>query len=79
LLADQRKNVTESRKLLEELRALPEKKNEFRVAALIKLSEYYEGEGAPAPKLKALYQDLKASTSDPEVAKQAGIRLQELK
>jgi len=79
LLSEQRKNVPESRKLLEQLRAIPEKKNEFRVAALIKLSEFYEGESAPAPKLKALYQDLQSSTSDPEVAKQAGIRLQELK
>ncbi len=79
MLLEQRKNMTEARKLLEQLRALPEKKNEFRVAALIKLSEYYEGEGAPAAKLKNLYQDLASSTADPEVAKQAQMRLKELK
>ena len=53
--------------------------HEFRVAGLIKLSEYYEAEGAPAAKLRNLYQDLEASTSDKEVAKQAQIRLRELK
>ena len=79
MLSDQRKNSAESRKLLEQLRSLPEKKNEFRVAALIKLSEFYEGENAPAAKLKALYQDLAASSADPEVVKQARLRLQELK
>jgi TolA-binding protein len=78
LLSEQGKNMTEARSLLEKLRALPEKKNEFRVAALIKLSEYYEGEGAPAPKLKVLYQDLQNSSSDPEVVKQAGLRIKEL-
>ena len=79
LLAEQRKSVSEARGLLEQLRSLPEKKNEFRTASLIKLSEYYEGEGAPVAKLRALYQELQVSTSDPEVAKQAGIRLKELK
>jgi TolA-binding protein len=79
LLAEQRKNTAESRHLLETLRALPEKKNEYRVAALIKLTEFYEGEGAPAAKLKPLYQDLAASATDPEVAKQAKMRLGELK
>jgi len=71
--------MTEAKLLLEKLRALPEKKNEFRMASLIKLSEIYEGEGAPASKLKSLYQDLAASSSDPEVAKQAQLRLKELK
>ena len=33
LLAEQRKNVTEARKLLEQLRALPGKTNEFSAAA----------------------------------------------
>ena len=78
LLAEQRRNVSEARAKLEQLRNLPEKKNEFRAAALIKLSEYYEGEAAPPAKLKALYQDLLNSTKDPEVAKQAGLRLKEL-
>ena len=78
LLAEQRKNIPEARALLEQLRALPDKKNDFRAAALIKLSEYYEGEGAPAAKLKVLYQELLSSTKDPEVAKQAGLRLKEL-
>jgi len=78
LLAEQRKNVPEARALLEQLRAMPEKKNDFRSAALIKLSEYYEGEAAPPAKLKALYLDLQSSTKDPEVAKQAGLRLKEL-
>ena len=44
--------MPQSRKLLEELRALPEKKNEFRVAALAKQRISREGEGAPAAKLK---------------------------
>jgi len=78
LLAEQRKNIPQARQLLEQLRAFPDKKNDFRAAALIKLSEYYEGEGAPAAKLKVLYQDLLSSTKDPEVAKQAGLRLKEL-
>lgn len=78
VLADQLKNMAESRKLLEQLRASPEKKNEFRVAALIKLSEIYEQESAPAGKLKALYQDIRVSSSDPEVVKQATLRLKEL-
>jgi TolA-binding protein len=78
-LSEQRHNVTESRRYLEQLRALPDKKNEFRLAALIKLTEYYEGEGAPAAKLRPLYEDLKNATSDPEVAKQAALRMKELK
>jgi hypothetical protein len=78
LLAEQRRSVPEARAMLEQLRNLPEKKNDFRAAALIKLSEYYEGEAAPAPKLKALYEDLLSATKDPEVAKQAGLRLKEL-
>jgi TolA-binding protein len=78
-LLDQRKNIAESRALLEQLRELPDKKSEFRLAALIKLSEIYESEGAPAAKLRNLYQDLAASSPDPEVAKQARLRLQELK
>jgi TolA-binding protein len=78
LLAEQRKSVPEARALLEQLRAMPDKTNDFRSAALIKLSEYYEGEGAPPNKLKVLYQDLQSSTKDPEVAKQAGLRLKEL-
>ncbi len=79
MLLDQRKSAAQSRALLEELRALPDKKSEFRLAALIKLSEIYESEGAPPAKLRALYQDLAASTPDPEVAKQARLRIQELK
>jgi len=79
MLAEQRRKPAEARKLLEDLRALPEKKNEFRVAALIKLSEFYEQEGAPVAKLKVLYQDIQASAPDPEIAKQAGLRLKELK
>lgn len=78
MLAEQRKKPAEARKLLEDLRAMPEKKNEFRIAALIKLSEFYEQEGAPVAKLKALYQDIQASATDPEIAKQAGLRLKEL-
>jgi hypothetical protein len=30
-------------------------------------------------KLRMLYQELQAATNDPEVAKQAGLRLKELK
>ncbi len=77
-LLDQKKSVAQSRQVLEQLRALPDKKSEYRLAALIKLSEIYESEGAPAPKLKALYQDIATSSPDPEVAKQAKLRLQEL-
>lgn len=79
ILAEQRRKPAEGRKLLEDLRALPDKKNEYRLAALVKLSEYYEQEGAPVAKLKALYQDIQASSPDPEIAKQAGLRLKELK
>jgi len=79
LLQEQAHNPTEARASLEELRNYPEKKNQYRIAALVKLSELYEQEGAAAPKLRALYQDLKASSTDPEIAKQAAQRLQELK
>ncbi len=79
MLLDQRKSQAESRALLEQLRALPDKKSEYRLAALIKLSEIYESEGAPAAKLRNLYSDLANSSPDPEVAKQAKLRLQELK
>lgn len=79
LLSEQQHNIAESRRILEQLRASPEKKNEFRTAALIKLTEYYEQEGQPAAKLKVLYNDLAASSNDPEVAKQANLRLKELK
>jgi TolA-binding protein len=79
LLSEQQHNTNLSRQLLEKLRAAPEKKNEFRIAALIKLSEIYETEGAPAAKLKPLYEDLQNSATDPEVAKQAAMRLKELK
>jgi len=78
LLSEQQHHVAEARQLLEKLRASSEKKNEFRIAALIKLSEIYEQESAPPAKLKLLYQDLQASATDPEVAKQAGLRLKEL-
>lgn len=79
LLFEQQKNVAEARKVLEALRQSPEKKTEFRIAALIKLTEYYEQEGQPAAKLKILYQDLANSSSDPEIVKQANLRLKELK
>jgi TolA-binding protein len=79
LIADQEHNTEQSRQYLEQLRAEPDKKSEFRVAALIKLTELYEQQGAPAAKLKPLYQDLEASSSDPEIVKQAQQRLQELK
>ena len=79
LLYEQAHNPTESRATLEQLRTYPEKKNQYRVAALVKLSELYEQEGAAAPKLRALYEDLRTSTTDPEISKQAAQRLQELK
>jgi len=78
LLSEQLHNAAESRQLLEKLAAGGEKRNEFRLAALVKLSEIYEAEGAPANKLKALYKDLASSSTDPEIAKQANLRLQEL-
>jgi TolA-binding protein len=79
LLYEQAHNPTEARAALEELRGFPEKRNQFRVAALVKLSEIYEQEGLPAPKLRALYEDLRSSSADPEIVKQATQRLQELK
>lgn len=79
LLSDQQRNSAGSRQLLEQLRAMPGKKNEFRMAALIKLSELYEQEGAPNAKLRALYEDIAVSTTDPQVAKQAQMRIKELK
>jgi TolA-binding protein len=79
LLYEQAHNNVEARGALEDLRNYPEKKNQFRVAALVKLSELYEQEGAPAAKLRGIYQDLKASSGDPEIVKQATLRLQELK
>ena len=79
LLSEQQHNSNLSRQLLEKLRLAPEKKNEFRIAALIKLSEIYETEGAPAAKLRPLYEDLESSAADPEIAKQAALRLKELK
>ncbi len=78
MLAEQRRKPAEARKYLEDLRALPDAKNEFRMAALVKLSEYYEQEGAPVAKLKALYKDIVESSADPEIKKQAGLRLKEL-
>jgi TolA-binding protein len=79
LLSDLQHNTVQAKQLLEQLRAAPAGKNEFRMAALIKLSELYEQESAPNAKLRALYQDIAASTSDPEVAKQARTRMAELK
>jgi TolA-binding protein len=79
LLLEQMHNPAESRATLEALRAYPEKKNQYRVGALVKLSEIYEQEGAPVAKLRNLYQDLKASSTNPEIVKQATQRLQELK
>jgi len=79
LLHEQAHNPTEARATLETLRNYPEKKNQYRVAALVKLSELYEQEGVPAAKLRTLYEDLRTSTSDPEISKQAAQRLQELK
>ncbi|OGR92123.1 MAG: hypothetical protein A2992_04940 [Elusimicrobia bacterium RIFCSPLOWO2_01_FULL_59_12] len=79
MLHEQAHNPAEVRASLEELRALSDKKNQFRAAALVKLSEIYEQEGAAASKLRALYQDLRASSADPEIVKQATQRLQELK
>jgi len=79
LLYEQVHNPTEARAHLEQLRTFPEKKNQFRVAALVKLSEIYEQEGVAVPKLRALYEDLRASSADPEIVKQATQRLKELK
>jgi TolA-binding protein len=79
LLYEQAHNPAESRAALEDLRAYPQKKNQYRIAALVKLTEIYEQEGAPAAKLRGLYQDLKASSPDPEIVKQATQRLEELK
>jgi TolA-binding protein len=79
LLAEQQRNQSEAIMLLEKLRTTADKKSEFRMAALIKLSEIYEQQSAPVAKLRAVYQDLQASTKDPEIAKQAGLRLKELK
>ncbi len=78
LLAEQQHSNAESRQMLEKLAASGDKKNEFRLAALVKLSEIYEAQGAPPAKLKALYQDLASSSTDPEIAKQSAARLQEL-
>src|SRR5262249_53774717 len=50
-LYEQAHNPGESRATLEALRAIPEKRNQFRVAALVKLAELYEQEGQPAAKL----------------------------
>ena len=79
MIADQQHNTADTIKLLEEVRGFPDKKNEFRQASLIKLSEIYEQQGAPAAKLRNLYQDLAASSTDPEIVKQAQQRLQEIK
>jgi TolA-binding protein len=79
LLYEQGHNPGESRATLETLRAIPEKKNQFRVAALVKLAELYEQEGQPAAKLRPIYQDIASSSTDPEIAKQAAQRVQELK
>src|SRR5205085_1170360 len=79
LLYEQARNPTEARATLEALRTFPERKNQFRVAALVKLSELYEQEGASAAKLRSLYEDLRTSSTDPEIAKQAAQRLRELK
>jgi ectoine hydroxylase-related dioxygenase (phytanoyl-CoA dioxygenase family) len=64
--------------LLSSLRSYKQKKNEFRVAGLVKLSEVLETEGAPAAKLKPLYQEIVEASTDAEMAKQAQLRIQEL-
>jgi TolA-binding protein len=79
LLYEQAHNQSEARSTLETLRGYPQKKNQYRVAALVKLSELYEQEGAPAAKLRTLYEDLRTSSGDAEIVKQATMRLQELK
>ncbi len=78
LLYEQEQNLGEAKSYLEAVRGWPEVKNEYRMAALIRLSEIYEQEGAPAAKLKPLYIEIRAATNDPEIAKQAALRIQEL-
>jgi TolA-binding protein len=78
LLYEQVHNAVQTQTVLEQLRQYPEKRNEFRVAALVKLSEIYEQQSVPTPKLKVLYEDLRTSSSDPEIVKQASLRLKEL-
>jgi len=79
MLSEQKRANADVRKHLEALVALPDKKNEYRQAAMIKLSEIYEQSGVPVAKLRELYQDIQSSSTDPEIAKQAGLRLKELK
>lgn len=79
LLNEQKRNMPETKRALESLVAIPDKKNEYRQAALLKLSDIYEQEGAPVAKLRALYEDLASTSPDAEIAKQAGLRLKELK
>ena len=79
LLSEQRRNVPETKRYLETLVATPDKRNDYRQSALLKLIDIYEQEGAPASKLRPLYEDVAASSSDPEVAKQAAARLKDLK
>lgn len=79
LLSEQRKNTADMTRYLEQLVAIPDKHNEYRQSGLLKLIDAYEQAGAPASKLRPLYQDVVATSSDPEVSKQAAARLQELK
>jgi len=79
LLSEQRKNTADMTRYLEQLVAVSDKHNEYRQSGLLKLIDAYEQAGAPASKLRPLYQDVVATSSDPEVSKQAAARLQELK
>jgi len=79
MLSEQRRTNADVRRYLETLVALPDKKNEYRQAALIKLSEIYEQSSVPVAKLRELYKDIQSSSTDAEVARQAGLRLKELK
>jgi hypothetical protein len=71
--------TADTKRYLEQLQGIPDKKNEYRQAGLLKLSEIYEQTNMPAAKLRALYEDIQASSTDAEVARQAGVRLKELK
>jgi TolA-binding protein len=79
LLNEQRHNVPETRRFLESIVSSVDKKSEYRQSALLKLIDIYEQDGAPASKLRPLYEDVAASSTDPEVAKQAAARLKDLK
>jgi len=79
LLNEQRKNAAETQRSLETLTAVSDKHNEYRQSAVLKLIDLYEQQGAPASKLRPLYQDVTQNSTDPEVVKQANLRLKELK